>query len=117
MVVLRYILKSRILQTEQYLRKPNDFYTLKSRFRNLLKMNERVKLIWDFRGPNAKRIAEHHAKHLAEFAETEALKFSVSGQEEVTPMHHTAFLVVEKQLMDTMRDTLKPTRGQIYEAD
>ena len=78
-------------------------------------MAERVKLIWDFRGPNAEPIAKHHAQHLAEFAQTENLKNTLTGKEEITPMHHIAFLVVEKELMNTLRETLKPTRGQIYD--
>ncbi len=78
-------------------------------------MTERVKLIWDFRGPNAQHIATHHAKHLAEFANTEKLKHTLVGKEEITSMHHIAFLVVEKSLMNTLRETLKPTRGQFYE--
>jgi hypothetical protein len=78
-------------------------------------MTERVKLIWDFRGPNAQPIAAHHAKHLNEFAEAENLKHSFTGSEQITPMHHIAFLVVEKSLMNTLRETLKPTRGQIYD--
>ena len=78
-------------------------------------MVERVKLIWDFRGPNAQHIAIHHAKHLAEFAEAKNLQHSFCGNEEITPMHHTAFLVTEKKLMNTLRETLKPTRGQIFD--
>lgn len=78
-------------------------------------MTDRVKLIWDFRGPNAGSIAAHHAKHLAEFANAENLQNTIVGQEEISPMHHTAFLVVEKENMNTLRETLKPTRGQIYD--
>jgi hypothetical protein len=78
-------------------------------------MTERVKLIWDFRGPNAQPIAIHHAKHLAEFAESEKLQNTLTGNEEITPMHHIAFLVVEKTLMHSLRKTLKPTRGQIFD--
>ena len=78
-------------------------------------MTDRVKLIWDFRGPSAGPIAKHHAEHLAEFAETENLKNTIAGQEEISSMHHIAFLVVEKELMDSLREILKPTRGQIYE--
>jgi hypothetical protein len=78
-------------------------------------MTERVKLIWDFRGPNAKHIAAHHAKHLSEFAISENLQNTVKGHEEITPVHHIAFLVVEKNLMNQLRETLKPTRGQIYD--
>ena len=78
-------------------------------------MTERIKLIWDFRGPNAKPIATHHAKHLSEFAAAEKLVNPISGQEEITPMHHLAFLIVDKDVMNTLRETLKPTRGQIYD--
>ena len=80
-----------------------------------MQMAERVKLIWDFRGPNAQHIAIHHAKHLSEFAEMENLKNTFTGNEEITQMHHTAYMVVEKGMMDTLRQTLKPTRGQIYD--
>lgn len=78
-------------------------------------MNERIKLIWDFHGPNAKYTAEHHAKHLGEFAEAEKLQNTILGEEEITPMHYIAFFVVEKHLMDKLRETLKPTRGQLYD--
>lgn len=78
-------------------------------------MTDRVKLIWDFRGPNSKHIAEHHIKHLSEFVVAENLQNTILGQEELGPMYHTAFLVVEKHLMNTLRETLKPTRGQLYD--
>lgn len=73
-----------------------------------------IKLIWDFRGPNAKPTAEHHAKHLSEFAKTENLKSSFSAVEEVTENHIIAFLVVEEDMMNELRERLKPNRGQLY---
>lgn len=75
---------------------------------------ERVKLIWDFHGPNAARIAEHHAKHLAEFALSEAVKEPLQGTEKITEMHYLAYLVVDKTLMNDLRERLKPNRGQLY---
>ena len=78
-------------------------------------MTDRVKLIWDFRGPNAEAIAKHHAQHLGEYAQTENLINTIVGQEKITPMHHIAFLVVEKKMMNTLREILKPSRGQIYD--
>jgi hypothetical protein len=77
-------------------------------------MKERIKLIWDFRGPNAYHIAQHHAKHLDEFAEIEMLRHSFSGSELLSEMHAIAFLVVEKELMDALREKLKPNRGQLF---
>ncbi|MDN3724907.1 hypothetical protein QRD02_10975 [Aequorivita sp. SDUM287046] len=78
-------------------------------------MTERVKLIWDFRGPNAHHIAKHHAIHLSEFSNSESLQNAFTGDEEITPMHHIAFLVVERSVMDRLRETLKPHRGQIFD--
>jgi len=75
---------------------------------------EQVKLIWDFRGPNAAPIAEHHAIHLREFAETEGLQNTLCAVEKFTEMHHIAYLVVDKALMNEMRERLKPNRGQLY---
>ena len=75
---------------------------------------ERVKLIWDFRGPNAREIALHHATHLKEFAEAEQLQNTLCDSEQITQMYAVAFLVVEKQHMNQLRERLKPNRGQLY---
>ncbi len=77
-------------------------------------MEERVKLIWDFRGPNAEPIAQHHQKHLLEFVQLEKIENTIVGNEAVSPMHHIAFLIVGKSLMDDLREKLKPHRGQLY---
>lgn len=77
-------------------------------------MTERIKLIWDFRGPNASPIAEHHAKHLSEYVISERLNNTICSTEKVSEMHSIAFLVVEKELMTVLRENLKPHRGQIY---
>ena len=75
---------------------------------------ERVKLIWDFRGPNAVPIAKHHVIHLKEFVETEELQNTICDVQEVSEMHCIAFLVVEKEHMNRLREQLKPHRGQLY---
>jgi hypothetical protein len=75
-------------------------------------MMEKIKLIWDFRGPNAEPIAQHHAKHLEEYARNESLGDTQCGVEMLTPMHHIAFLIVEKHHLETLRERLKPNRGR-----
>jgi hypothetical protein len=77
-------------------------------------MSQRIKLIWDFRGPNAAPIAAHHAKHLEEFAVAEGLEDTLCDTEQITEMHHIAYLIVDKVHMDTLRESLKPNRGQLY---
>lgn len=75
---------------------------------------ERVKLIWDFRGPNAILTAEHHVVHLKEFAVAEGLQHTICDIEKVSEMNCIAYLVVEKEHMTRLREQLKPHRGQLY---
>ncbi|TPV33910.1 hypothetical protein FJ651_07060 [Paucihalobacter ruber] len=75
---------------------------------------QQIKFIWDFRGPNGAQIANHHLIHLKEFIFKEQLDIEIFGVESVNEMHHMAFMVVPEALMKSLRDTLKPHRGQIY---
>jgi hypothetical protein len=74
----------------------------------------RIKLIWDFYGPEAEKIAQHHVVHLNEFAILEKLEMPISGTESISEMHSIAFLVVNQEKMITVRDALKPHRGQHF---
>lgn len=74
----------------------------------------KLKLIWDFRGPNALKTAEHHEIHLKEYIAIQKLDISITGVEKLTDMHTIAFLVVNETDMKPMRDALKPHRGQVY---
>tara|TARA_R100000306_G_scaffold260_3_gene536 strand:- start:2146 stop:2382 length:237 start_codon:yes stop_codon:yes gene_type:complete len=75
---------------------------------------EQVKLIWDFRGPSALHIAKHHVKHLKEFITLESLENTFCNTEQLTEMHHIAFMIIDKEKMDFIREHLKPNRGQLY---
>ncbi len=77
--------------------------------------NERIlKLIWDFRGPDAATTAVHHATHLQEFSGSHRLSQNISGSEKISDAHAIAFLVVTESEMPSVRDALKPHRGQLY---
>ncbi len=75
----------------------------------------KLKLIWDFRGPDAESTAAHHAIHLQEFVNTSQLTMNVVGSEKISEAHVIAFLVVTDSEMRPVRDALKPHRGQLYE--
>lgn len=74
----------------------------------------KLKLIWDFRGPDAHRIAEHHSIHLKQYIQLEDLDITITGVEDLNSMHSIAFLVVDEIDMKPIRDALKPHRGQVY---
>tara|TARA_R110002049_G_scaffold114889_1_gene266351 strand:- start:288 stop:524 length:237 start_codon:yes stop_codon:yes gene_type:complete len=74
----------------------------------------KLKLIWDFRGPNALGTAAHHEIHLKDYISIEKLNVSITGIEQLTDMHCIAFMVVNEVDMKPIRDALKPHRGQVY---
>jgi len=77
----------------------------------------KLKLIWDFHGPDAHKIAEHHEKHLKEYSIIEKLAITITGTESMSDMHAIAFLVVNEDQMKPIRDALKPHRGQVYTSE
>lgn len=74
----------------------------------------KLKLIWDFRGPDALKIAKHHEVHLKEYIQSEKLELKNTGLETITNLHAIAFMVVSEANMKSIRDALKPHRGQVY---
>ena len=77
--------------------------------------NRAIKLIWDFKGEDAQKIAEHHVVHIDEFAKKESINLIASGVEEINQHHHIAFMVVSEKEMIPVRDSLIPHRGELYE--
>lgn len=76
-------------------------------------MSRKIKLLWDFRGPDAKETAKHHTIHLKEFTEIENLDFFEIDILEINPMLVAAFITVAEKDMKIFRDALKPHRGEI----
>ena len=73
-----------------------------------------IKLIWDFRGEASAKTAEHHEIHLKEYISIEKLPLNITGFEIKTEMHAIAFIVVTDENMISVRDTLKPHRGEVF---
>jgi len=77
------------------------------------KMPRKIKLLWDFRGPDAKETAKHHTIHLKEFATVENLAFHEIDIQEKNFMLVSAFIIVDEKDMKIYRDALKPHRGEV----
>ncbi|MFD2698562.1 hypothetical protein ACFSQ0_11215 [Mesonia sediminis] len=75
-----------------------------------------LELIWDFRGPDAEKTAQHHLVHLKEYNQRENLGLSVFKQVQINPMHWEAYLVCPESLMIRLRDALKPHRARLHQA-
>lgn len=78
---------------------------------------EKIKLIWDFRGPTSSQTAAHFKIHLIEFFATEQMLLLESGVESVNEVHHYTFAVIDKQYLEAIKSALKPTRGQLIKAE
>ena len=76
---------------------------------------EKIKLIWDLRGPEAEGTAKHHAIHLSQFSEKENITSYGHGHELMTEFHCIAFLIVERKDMIAVRDALRPHRAVLAE--
>jgi hypothetical protein len=77
-------------------------------------MSRQIKLIWDFRGAAAAKTAEHHEIHLKQYIEAEKLTLNITGFTILNEMHSIAFMVVTDENMITVRDRLKPHRGELF---
>ena len=78
-------------------------------------MQRQIKLLWDFRGPAAAKTAEHHEIHLREYIEIEQLPINITGFEVINDMYAIAYMVVTDEYMISVRDALKPHRGEVFE--
>jgi len=76
-------------------------------------LERKIKLILDFRGPDALETAKHHTIHLKEFAAIENLQFHEIDNKELNPMLCAAFIIVNESDMKVYRDALKPHRGEL----
>lgn len=76
-------------------------------------MSKKIKLIWDFRGPNGFKTAQHHCIHLKEFSTLENLSYLEIDSAELSEYHAIAYITVEESLMKIYRDALKPHRGEL----
>jgi hypothetical protein len=73
-----------------------------------------IKLIWDFRGEASAKTAEHHEIHLKEYISIEKLPLNITGFEIKNEMYAIAFMVVTDENMISVRDALKPHRGEVF---
>ncbi|WP_075341078.1 hypothetical protein [Tenacibaculum agarivorans] len=76
-------------------------------------MNRKLKLIWDFKGPDALETAKHHCIHLKEFTQIENLAYYEIDHQQLNEMHTIAFVIVDESVMKIYRDALKPHRGEL----
>lgn len=74
---------------------------------------KKIKMIWDFRGPDALKTAEHQCVHLKDFFIKDKIEFYQIEIEKHSDLFVSAFAVVDEEYVEILRKTLKPNRGQL----
>ena len=75
----------------------------------------KAKLVWIFSGVGALKTAEHHLIHLKEYSKSEKVEVIEFGIEEQTEFIAIAFMIVAKNLVNDLRQSLKPHKGFLVE--
>jgi len=75
----------------------------------------KAKLVWNFTGEGALKTAEHHLVHLKEYAAREAVEVMEFGAQQQTEFTAIAFMIVNKDLVNDLRKSLKPHQGFLVE--
>jgi len=75
----------------------------------------KAKLVWSFSGEGALKTAEHHLIHLKEYSKSEKVEVIEFGIEEQTEFIAIAFMIVAKDVVNDLRQSLKPHKGFLVE--
>lgn len=78
-------------------------------------MKKKIKLIWQFPGINALKIADHHLVHLNEYLLKEEIDVIDKGTELINDFSAIAFIIIDNSLVEKLRVALKPHKGFIVE--
>ena len=76
---------------------------------------KKIKLIWDFRGPNGRKTSIHHEKHIREFFRLEKMCLIESGTESLNDFHYFAYAIILGKDLEKIKSILKPNRGKLVE--
>jgi hypothetical protein len=72
---------------------------------------QKVKLVWDFFGPESKNTAQHHLIHLSEFSKDKSVNFYDSGTDSESENNFFSFIVIDFSNLDLIKKMLKPNRA------
>jgi hypothetical protein len=78
-------------------------------------MENKIKLIWDFRGDRAALMAKHHKIHLDEYLLSITYKIQITGTETYDDFFSIAYMVINESDKIEFRDILRPHRAEVYD--
>ena len=78
-------------------------------------MKKKIKLIWQFSGMDALKIADHHLVHLNEYIFREGIDVIDRGTELINDFSSISFIIIDNSLVEKLRVTLKPNKAFVVE--
>lgn len=74
-------------------------------------MENKIRLVWDFRGADALKTAEHQLIHLVEFMIKEDISYTDTSLEQISELYSICSLIIKESDLDFVKKRLKPHRG------
>ena len=78
-------------------------------------MENKIKLVWQFSGMDALKIADHHLVHLNEYLQRECMVVIDRGTELINEFSAISFIIVNNPSVEKLRIDLKPHKGFLVE--
>ena len=76
---------------------------------------KKIKLIWQFSGADALKIADHYLVHLDEYISREEFGVIDKGIKLINEFSSISYIIVDKSIVEKLRIALKPHKGLIVE--
>ena len=76
-------------------------------------MEEKIRLIWDFRGPDCEKIAKHYKIHLSDFLNTNNSIYFDFNDRKITTNHHIVYLMMKLYPKETSSIQKQPKNETI----
>ncbi|MAR99211.1 MAG: hypothetical protein CMD21_00610 [Flavobacteriales bacterium] len=74
-------------------------------------MENKIRLVWDFRGADALKTAEHQLTHLVEFMIKENISCLDKSLEQISELQSICWIIIKESDLDFVKKRLKPDRG------
>jgi len=74
-------------------------------------MENKIRLVWDFRGADALKTAEHQLTHLVEFMIKENISCLEKSLEQISELQSICWIIIKESNLDFVKKRLKPNRG------
>jgi hypothetical protein len=78
-------------------------------------MNKKIKMVWQFSGSDALKMADHHLIHLNEYIHRENVHVIDKGTVLVNDFSAISFIIIDNYFVQKLRVDLKPHKGFLVE--